>query len=358
MEEQSIKLHYDLVSLIPERLRPDVTELVEKTISEFKSPAITEWKGYRFPVRFDASMAEWQNSNWSPTEDDVLIAAYPKTGTTWMNLIVKTLIYFDDKELLEMLKTYLTRVHTVLERGTRNLSFLQLISFLNFPVAYKVKLVRLILLFAAVNYDILDKLPWKRKIWGTHLPAPLINMERLKKNGCKIICTIRNPKDQVVSWFHMTRNMSHYNLEPMRRHFPKDWNAFFESYIHGKQPLVSKEGEWYLDYVLSWHNYRNESNVLFVVFEDLLKNPAKEIRKIANFLGVRRSEEEIEEIVEATSFRKAKEEAPDVDRAINFFRKGEVGDWKNHLTVAQSQLMDEKIKQKLVGTDIRFIYEL
>ncbi|XP_076814072.1 sulfotransferase 1C2-like [Clavelina lepadiformis] len=328
MEEQSIKLHYDLVSLIPERLRPDVTELVEKTISEFISPAITEWKGYRFPVRFDASMAEWQYSNWSPTEDDVLIAAYPKTGTTWMNLIVKTLIYFDDKELLEMLKTYLTRVHTVLERGT------------------------------PVNYDILDKLPWKRKIWGTHLPAPLINMERLKKNGCKIICTIRNPKDQVVSWFHMTRNMSHYNLEPMRRHFPKDWNAFFESYIHGKQPLVSKEGEWYLDYVLSWHTYRNESNVLFVVFEDLLKNPAKEIRKIANFLGVRRSEEEIEEIVEATSFRKAKEEAPDVDRAINFFRKGEVGDWKNHLTVAQSQLMDEKIKQKLVGTDIRFIYEL
>ena len=42
------------------------------------------------------------------------------------------------------------------------------------------------LVTSAKNYEIMLKLPWKRKIWGTHLPAPLINMERLKKNGCKV----------------------------------------------------------------------------------------------------------------------------------------------------------------------------
>ena len=37
---------------------------------------------------------------------------------------------------------------------------------------------------------------------------------------------------------------------------------------------------------------------------------------------------------------------------------GMVGEWKDHFTVAQSELMDEKVNEALLDTDIRFTYTL
>ena len=122
----------------------------------------------------------------------------------------------------------------------------------------------------------------------------------------------------------------------------------------------------------------------------IYQDTAKEIKKIANFLGVKRSDDEIDELVEATSFQSMKKEASKPMSQMSFFRKGisvytiaiyvgllldkiepfilhncnvplhsvgKVADWKNQLTVAQSELMDEKFNEKLSGIDIKFTYE-
>ncbi|CAK8681091.1 unnamed protein product [Clavelina lepadiformis] len=321
-----MKMQEDVLKFIPENERPDVTDLVGFGSQQFLNPKVTECKGYRFPPPFSAETVEWQYDNWTPTDKDVLVASYPKTGTTWTTQIVKSVIYKDDENMMALMKVITPNI-SYLESGTPK------------------------------NYDIMLKLPWKRKIWGTHLPAPLINMERLKKNRCKIIYVMRNPKDQVVSWFNMNKNMPFNKTEEMAKHFPAEWNAFFETLVNGKQPVHSKEGEWYPDHILSWYPYRNDDNVLFLMYEEMKKDPAKEIKKIADFLGVKRSDEEIGELVEATSFQSMKKEASKPMSQMSFFRKGKVADWKNQLTVAQSELMDEKFNEKLSGIDIKFTYE-
>ena len=35
--------------------------------------------------------------------------------------------------------------------------------------------------------------------------------------------------------------------------------------------MSDKEGEWYPDHILSWYPYRDQENVLFVMYEDLKK---------------------------------------------------------------------------------------
>ena len=37
---------------------------------------------------------------------------------------------------------------------------------------------------------------------------------------------------------------------------------------------------------------------------------------------------------------------------------GEVGGWKDHLTVRQSEKIDQIFEEKMKNTDIKFIYEL
>ncbi|XP_076811758.1 sulfotransferase 1C2-like [Clavelina lepadiformis] len=130
-------------------------------------------------------------------------------------------------------------------------------------------------------------------------------------------------------------------MEPMAEYYPKDWNIFCKLSISGKQPVHLKEGEWYPDHILSWYPYRNDDNVLFLMYEEIKK----------------RSDEEINQIAEATSFENMKKKGVQLLSNVNFFRKGQIADWKNHFTVAQSELIDEKFNEKLSGIDIKFSYK-
>nr|XP_009859659.3 uncharacterized protein LOC104266029 [Ciona intestinalis] len=127
---------------------------------------------------------------------------------------------------------------------------------------------------------------------------------------------------------------------------------------YGKQLLGNKEGEWYMEHLLSWYSHRNDSNVLFVFYEDLIQYQEKEIKRIADFLGVAVSDQDVSNIAKETSFESLKEKSNASEKLMNFFRKGKVGDWKNYFTVAQSEKMDALVKEKLADTDIKFIYEL
>ncbi|CAK8681052.1 unnamed protein product [Clavelina lepadiformis] len=139
-----------VVEFLPKDERPDIATLLEERKSRYDNPRVTKLGGYRIPTPCNVDVIKWQHDNWNPSKDDVLIASFPKTGTTWLTAIVKNLIYNDDVEMMKLTKS-ITFLYSYLERGL------------------------------PLKFEIMEKLPWKRKIWGTHLPAPLINMERLKK---------------------------------------------------------------------------------------------------------------------------------------------------------------------------------
>uniref|UniRef100_F6ZNS9 Sulfotransferase n=1 Tax=Ciona intestinalis TaxID=7719 RepID=F6ZNS9_CIOIN len=276
---------------------------------------------------------------------DVIVASFPKTGTTWARHIVRHLYYRNDENVMAMTKT-MTMPTIYLETG--------------------------IPIFEASKFELLEKLPWKKRVMATHVPTQLLDLEKIKSAGAKIIYTIRNPKDQLVSWYHMTNSFppNPHDIKRQIEMYPKDWNSFFES---SKQLLGNKEGEWYMENLLSWYPHRNDENVLFVYFEDLIQDSEKEIKRIADFLGVSVTPEDVSCIANATSFVSMKQQSSSGEQMINFYRKGrnirlfsllhvtllgKVGDWKNHFTVAQSERMDALVKEKLSGTDIQFTYEL
>jgi hypothetical protein len=84
------------------------------------------------------------------------------------------------------------------------------------------------------------------------------------------------------------------------------------------------------------------------------KNPFEEIKKLAYYLEVELTDEQIHAIASFTSFKSMKSYLKFGDLApvifkneMDFFRKGQVGDWVNFFSEEQSRRMDEAVAQKL-----------
>ncbi|XP_078487110.1 sulfotransferase 6B1-like [Ciona intestinalis] len=107
---------------------------------------------------------------------------------------------------------------------------------------------------------------------------------------------------------------------------------------------------------MSWYEHRDD--VMFVVYEEMKQDPVKGILKIAKFLNIPATLERAQQIADMTSFNKMAADLKKGHPIKNFFRKGEVGDWKNYFSDDQSKIMDELIQEKLGNTGIKFIYEL
>ncbi|KAL7866579.1 hypothetical protein AOLI_G00143930 [Acnodon oligacanthus] len=236
-------------------------------------------------------------------EDDVFLAAYPKCGFNWMVAIVKKIMNAS------------TGV-TVPERPP-------LIEF--FPPQLQ---------------QAIGKEP-SRRLLGTHLPPKDIP-ESFKAKKTKMLVVFRNPKDTVVSYYHFM------NKNPL---LPKteSWDKFFSDFMDGEVPLGS-----YFDHALAWEKRMDDPNVVIVTYEELKENPPEGIKKVADFFSFPLTEDQVMNIAKETSFNAMAQNFKNSHGNFGnfFFRKGVVGDWKNHLSEAQSKQMDEKFQKKLAGTKL------
>nr|KAG5698308.1 hypothetical protein BaRGS_017010 [Batillaria attramentaria] len=97
---------------------------------------------------------------------------------------------------------------------------------------------------------------------------------------------------------------------------------------------------------------RNENYAKFVV------DPARELRKVADFLNIRASDELCKAVGDACEFQKLKEvieHRPDPLRSgwkegFGMCRKGIVGDWRNWFSPEDKEYFDRVFSNKLAGT--------
>uniref|UniRef100_UPI00398F006F sulfotransferase 1B1-like n=1 Tax=Pristiophorus japonicus TaxID=55135 RepID=UPI00398F006F len=270
--------------------------------------------------------------NWKAVEEfqattgDLLIATYPKAGTTWVQEIVDFILQGGDVERCRRAPI-----------NTR-------MPFLEFNLPGQI----------TSGLESLAAMP-SPKVIKTHLPFQLLPKSFLEQK-CKIIYCARNAKDNLVSYYH-------FDLMNRLQPHPGSWEEYFQSYLRGNVSY----GLWH-DHVKGWWENKDRHSILYLFYEDMKEDPRREILKMARFLGKDLPDAVIAGIVHHTSFQSMKDNPMsnysnvpasifDVS-ASSFMRKGAVGDWKNYFTVAQDEAFEDDYKRRMKGSDLRFRTEL
>ncbi|XP_066553235.1 sulfotransferase 6B1 [Amia ocellicauda] len=190
------------------------------------------------------------------------------------------------------------------------------------------------------KYQSINEAPSPRLL-GTHMHPDNIPSSFAEKNT-KILLVLRNPKDTIVSYFHFT------NKNPVLP-TAESWDKFFADFMSGEVFWGS-----YFDHALSWEKHIDNPNIMFVTYEDLKENLSEEIKQIAKFFNFTLSEEQINTIAQESTFTVMKENSENSHGPLSnvYFRRGEVGDWKNHFSEDQSKEMDARFEKCLAGTKI------
>jgi len=266
-------------------------------------------------------------------KDDILIASYPKSGTTWMCELISALAYDGDTDAVRKVRQDERCNWIDLEKG-----------------------YWWVRAFYSYNKNQAEQGEVKRRrVFFTHLPLELLPESAL--NGdCRIVYVARNPKDNAVSFYHFHRMTRFLGLQ-----HNLSWNEFFALYMAGSLYC----GSWFEHVLGYWRFAQKNSNVMFCKFENMKKDLKGFVDSIAEFLDMKLEPERMEKVYEHCTFDSMKAN-PMANRNNNylfdtnigkFMRKGVVGDWKNYFTLTQSQLFDETYEKKMAGTGLDFEFE-
>ena len=125
-----------------------------------------------------------------------------------------------------------------------------------------------------------------------------------------------------------------------------------------------QRGDWF-EHVLSWWRASREQggkcNILFLTFEDMKRDTAGQIRRIAEFLNVGVMGEGLDQVMRKIGFEEMQQTAfsglEDVKEFNEFFRKGEIGSWKDQSTVRQAEEFDNLSEGRRKGSGLDFVIE-
>ncbi|KAJ8387297.1 hypothetical protein AAFF_G00157930 [Aldrovandia affinis] len=236
--------------------------------------------------------------------DDVMVVAYPKCGFNWMVSVMRKIIEASSAEKVDA------------------------------------KIPPLIEFFGPERLKYLKEAPSPRFI-GTHMHPDLIPAS-FTTNKTKMLVIFRNPKDTVVSFYHFS------NKNPVLP-TSESWDQFYTEFMSGDVPWGS-----YFDHALAWEKRLDDPTVMVVTYEELKEDLCKWIGEISKFFSFTLSEEQAQSIAQESTFNAMKESSKGSHGQMStvFFRKGEVGDWKNHFSEAQSKEMDAEFERRLAGTKL------
>ncbi|XP_077516982.1 sulfotransferase 1E1-like [Amblyomma americanum] len=162
----------------------------------------------------------------------------------------------------------------------------------------------------------------------------------------------RNPWDVCVSYFHRAIDLSAYRFQD------GTFQEFFDAFL---QESFGLKG--YIQAVSAAYAMKDESNVFFVTYEDLIRNTATVVLKLAAFLGERYGQELQQEkslvdkvvqhssaqsmrnLLVATALQKPGVEASSSKTGYQAVRSAKVGEWSKFFTAEHLRRMEAKIQE-------------
>ncbi|XP_049380186.1 cytosolic sulfotransferase 5-like [Solanum stenotomum] len=147
-----------------------------------------------------------------------------------------------------------------------------------------------------------------------------------------------------------------------------NYQGFWTSlkFLQGGVSLYGPFWNHVLDY---WkQSLENPNKILFLMYEEIKKKPKIQLKRLAKFLECPFSIEEensgvVDEILKMCSFENLRNLKVNTHGKFStgepykvFFRRGEIGDWKNYFTIEMIDKLNHIIEEKFQGSGLKFSY--
>ncbi|KAJ4710699.1 Sulfotransferase [Melia azedarach] len=289
-----------------------------------------QYQGFWLGSRHLQALLRYQK-HFQPQDSDILLVTMPKSGTTWLKAITFALVnrlrYVDHPQQ-----------HPLLNNNPHDL----------------VPFIELKLYIDNQHPDITTFS--SPRLFATHLPFVLLPTS-VKDSATKIVYLCRNPKDTFVSLWHFSNKL---------RPAEKGTNSLEETFDKFCKGVCMYGPLW--DHVLGYWKASLETpdKVIFLKYEEMKEQPTFHLRRLAEFLDCPFSEEEesnglVDYISKLCSFDNLRNLEVNKSGILStgvktevFFRRGEIGDWMNHLTADMVERIDQITEQKLHGSGLKF----
>ena len=246
-------------------------------------------------------------------EHDIFVVTFPRSGTTWMEQVIHLLLHNGDQGS-KVLGDAAPWVETLPNRPQGFNKFLEGMT--------------------------------GRRLFTSHLPYSL--MPGAHNSTARFVYVARNLKDVAVSTYY--HDCSKHGYEG-------SWEEHFNLFIEGKVIFGS-----YFDHVLPWWEASKQNeNILFVKYEEMKEDLRAAISKLVDFLQIKADNTLIDRVIEKSSFGTMTNNkqtnlnwVPQKEGIPGHFRKGEIGDWRNHFTPEQNSVLDALYLEKVLGSGLRF----
>ncbi len=259
-------------------------------------------------------------AGYTPTEHDVIVCSYFKSGTNWM----------------------LYTAYQVAEKGQGEFEdLLDVVPWVDCPSP-------------ETTVALTDERPRQRSHSGLRVIKTHARQQFVPYNEqAKYICVVRDPKEVVVSGYHFFGSMLLGPLLPSVetwvRHCTSDQAVF-----HPWHEFTAGYWEW-----------RNRPNVLFITYNEMQDDPAGIIREVEDLLGVELTDEELQRVLQLTSYQHMKtidhkfypgEVSPFARPGGSMIRSGKKGNSAELLTPDQQRRIDDWCREGLrkLGSDFPY----
>nr|GLL35449.1 flavonol sulfotransferase-like [Ipomoea trifida] len=239
--------------------------------------------------------------HFKPHPNDVLLASFPKSGTTWLKALLFSIVNratFNNDDMM----------HPLLNSSPH-------------------ELVPWLETYASTNRT--NPRPPESFLFSTHLAYPSLP-EQIRSSSCRIVYVFRDPKDVLVSFWHFFNKMR-----------PKESSSIslqeaFNQFTRGASPYGP-----YWDHVTSYYkaSIQFPNKVFFVRYEELKTEAVVHVKSFDKLSNLE---------VNKNGSLFGKDLSGRTVSVINkaFFRKGQIGDSKNHLSEEMREILDQITEDK------------
>ena len=290
-----------------------------------------------------------------PRPGDIFVASFPKSGTTWLQLVACMLCGEAATVSVHQRAPWLEAAV-----ATGALSLAQLSA----PPAQ-----------LGASRRISPRIFKTHAAWGG---LPMVGCsERAPPPGVRALVAVRDPRDVCVSLYFHSRALKAVS-------YSGSWSTWLDLFLAGRAPLPMSGGggggggaggggeaaaaaaDWFA-HVLSWWRIALAcpQQVLLVSYEALRAAPTREIARIGAFLQPDENaapDELAAEIAAATEFGAMKRRHEEGDGMAGaplrhageagHFRSGVAGDWRGHFSAAQRAQFESEVRCRLEGSGL------